>query len=115
MLGEDLTVEVEETGFDNRGNGAWINLTEGVIFAHVTRDTPRVKGQICHVMIAVYKTSRETIRSVDIIRVQGCCYFEPRSFIIDIVTGIIMDGNNRKGTIAIQTRIKFTQKIDLIT
>ena len=33
----NFPVEVEEPGFDDGGNRAWVNFAEGMIFAHITR------------------------------------------------------------------------------
>ena len=80
MFCEDLPVKVEEAGFDDRGDGAWIDLTEGMIFAHVSGDAACVKVHFGHALIAIHQAGGETIGAVEIIRVERRSDFKAGGF-----------------------------------
>ena len=114
LLGEDFAVEVEEAGLDDGGDGAGVNFAEGVILAHVAGDAAGVEGEVRGALVAVHQAGGETVGAVGVGGVERRGNFEAGGFVVDVFAGIVVDGNNGEGAVAVETGVELTQQVHLI-
>ena len=77
-------VEIEKASFDDGCDGARVDLAEGMIFAHIARDTAGVEGESRIAIITVNKTGSETVGTVRIGGTERRGNLEAGGFVVDV-------------------------------